>query len=322
MNFFDFQSILVQDISPAYLSVLLQLYREETFSGLFHLKQSKGEVLLFLAHGELKLSYMLEEGRWKALRTIEQESLLQRIGGDLRVFRFHPAMLRLLRLYVENGHTSCANVENYAPNELLSWLEGAFREHGHGIACIKAQKQAGLILTYPDGSNPQDIVTWNESGSQHGPLALNLLENQQGPFDLAYFPLALASEAWKEYQLYVTLQKFLQLLFQRFRYLAGQAMTKHVSDQMNHLCSRQNWHFTFQEGLVFHAHFFSSIQEAQQVYQKILQAVENFMGLVIGESFVRQTFQEMQKRLPTEERQVIASVLEPQPTRYPSMEIA
>lgn len=322
MNLFDFQRILVQDISPAYLSVLLQLYREETFSGLFHLKQSKGEVLLFLAHGALKLSYMLEEGRWKALRTIEQESLLQRIGGDLRVFRFHPAMLRLLRLYVENSHTSCAGVENYPLNELLSWLKDAFREYGHGIACIKAQKQAGLILTYPDGSDPQDVVTWSESGSQRGPLALNLLENQQGPFDLAYFPLASESEAWKEYLLYVAMQKFLQLLFQRFHLLAGQAMTTHVSDQMNHLCSHQGWHFTFREGLVFHEHFFASMQEAQQVYQKILQTVVNFMGLVIGESFVRQTLQEMQKRLPPEERQVIASALEPQSTRHLSTEIA
>lgn len=322
MSLFDSQDVLVQDISPAYLNVLLQFHREDAFSGLFYLKQSEGEVLLFLAHGEVKLGYTLDEGHWKAMRSTERESLLQRIGGDLRVLRFHPSALRLVRLYVENGQTACASKQNSPINDLLSWLGEAFRQHGHGIACIRGQRWRGLILTYPDGDNPQEIVTWSESGNQNGPLALNLLKNLQEPFDLAYFPLLLESETWKEYLLYTTMQKFLQLLFQRFRVLAGQTMTTHVSEQMNHLCSRYGWHFIFQEGIAFHEHFFASVREAQQVYQKILAELVNFMGIVIGESFVRQTLQEMYKRFSAEEKQVLIPVLETQSTHYPSTELA
>jgi hypothetical protein len=309
MDLLASRDIAVQGISPAYLSTLLRMHREEEFDGLFHLTHQEEETLFFLCNGEIKLAFTRTGAHWQPITGAAQDSLLQRIGGDLRIFPCPATALRLIRLYLENLQEIAVEETNCPSERLLPWIENAFQEHGQGLVCFRGHPRQGLILTYPDAKNTVDIAGWNAQSCHTGQMVFNMLRHAQTPFHLTYHPIRTESDAWKEYLLTRAFQNFVQMLFLRFRTLAGQVMTGHVSEQLNILCQRQRWKLEFREGVLFHSHFFRSSQEAEQVYQKLFAALLKSMGIVIGEAFVRQSMQETQKRLAEKERSLLSPLI-------------
>jgi hypothetical protein len=303
------RDIAVQGISPAYLSTLLHMHREEEFDGLFHLTHQEEETLFFLCNGEIKLAFTRTGAHWQPVPGAAQDSLLQRIGGDLRIFPCPSTALRLIRLYLENIQEIAVEETNCPSERLIPWIENAFQEHGQGLVWFRGHPRQGLILTYPDARNTVDMAGWNAQSCHTGQMVFNMLRHAQTPFHLTYHPIRTESDAWKEYLLTRAFQNFVQMLFLRFRTLAGQAMAGHVSEQLNILCQRQRWKLEFREGVLFHAHFFRSSQEAEQVYQKLFAALLKSMGIVIGEAFVRQSMQETQKRLAEKERSLLSPLI-------------
>jgi hypothetical protein len=303
------RDIAVQGISPAYLSTLLHMHREEEFDGLFHLTHQEEETLFFLCNGEIKLAFTRTGAHWQPVTGAAQDSLLQRIGGDLRIFPCPSTALRLIRLYLENLQEIAVEETNCPSERLIPWIENAFQEHGQGLVWFRGHPRQGLILTYPDARNTVDMAGWNAQSCHTGQMVFNMLRHAQTPFHLTYHPIRTESDAWKEYLLTRAFQNFVQMLFLRFRTLAGQAMAGHVSEQLNILCQRQRWKLEFREGVLFHAHFFRSSQEAEQVYQKLFAALLKSMGIVIGEAFVRQSMQETQKRLAEKERSLLSPLI-------------
>ncbi len=310
MDLLASRDITVQGINPSYFSTLLRMYREEEFDGLFHLtSHQEKETLLFVSNGEIKLAFTGTSTHWQPVTGAAQDSLLQRISGDLRIFPCSSTALRLIRLYLENIHEIAVKETDCPSEKLIPWIENAFREHGLGLVRFRGHPRQGLILTYPDARSTVDIAGWNEQNCRTGQMVFNMLRQAQTPFHLTYHPIRTESDAWKEYLLTRAFQNFVQILFLRFRTLAGQAMTGHVSEQLNILCQQQRWKLEFREGVLFHAHFFRSPQEAQQVYQKLFAAILKSMGTVIGEAFVRQSMQEAQKRLPEQERSLLSPLI-------------
>lgn len=323
MSIFDYShDVLVENISPAYVGALLRLHREDEFNGILHIKGSNTEIVLFLFKGNVKLAYGLEGNSWYPLSAAEKDALLQRAGGDLRVFRFRSSELRLIRIYLENEGNACLSVQDHPAEHLAEWLGDAFRQYGQGVACIKGTKWQGLILTYPDEHTTTDAVAWSKDASHYGQMALNLLRHLQDPrCALLYFPIRSGSDTWQEYLLTTAIQKLVSMLLQRFRTLAGQTMLLHLSEEMNAACQRHGWKFTFQEGMFFHEHFFASLKEAQQVHLNLVKTLISRMSLILGEALCWQMLREMKKRLPEGERETLAFLL-PENQRYPSMEIA
>jgi hypothetical protein len=309
MDLLASRDIAVQGISPAYLSTLLHMHREEEFDGLFHLTHQEEETLFFLCNGEIKLAFTRTGAHWQPVTGAAQDSLLQRIGGDLRIFPCPSTALRLIRLYLENLQEIAVEETNCPSERLIPWIENAFQEHGQGLVWFRGHPRQGLILTYPDARNTVDMAGWNAQSCHTGQMVFNMLRHAQTPFHLTYHPIRTESDAWKEYLLTRAFQNFVQMLFLRFRTLAGQAMAGHVSEQLNILCQRQRWKLEFREGVLFHAHFFRSSQEAEQVYQKLFAALLKSMGIVIGEAFVRQSMQETQKRLAEKERSLLSPLI-------------
>ncbi len=310
MDLFGSRDITVQDISPAYLSTLLRIHREEEFDGLFHLKRQEEETLFFFCYGEIKLTYTYTNSRWRPLTGAEHDSLLQQIRGDLKIFQCPSAALRLIRLYVENINEIPARETDCSSEQLIPWIEDSFQKHGRGLVRFKGEGRQGLILTYPDARRTVDIAGWNELSCHTGQKVFNMLQRPRTSFYLTYHPLNFNSDAWKEYLLTCAFQNFVQMLLLRFRALAGQIMTGHVSEQLNVLCQRQRWKLQFREGVFFHEHFFISSQEAQRAYQKLSTALLNYMGAVIGDALVRQSMRETQKRLSSEEQPLLSPLLE------------
>ncbi len=309
MDLLASRDITVQGINPAYLSTLLHMQREEEFDGLFHLTCQEEELLFFFCNGEIKLAFTGTSAHWQPVTGAAQDSLLQRISGDLRIFPCPSTALRLIRLYLENMHEIAVEETDCSSDKLIPWIENAFGEHGHGLVCFRGHSRQGLILTYPDAENTVDIAGWNEQNCRTGQMVFNMLRHAQTPFHLTYHPIRAESDAWKEYLLTRAFQNFVQMLFLRFRTLAGQAMTGHLSEQLNILCQRQRWKLEFREGALYHAHFFRSSQEAQQAYQKLFAAILKSMGTVIGEAFVRQIMHETQKRLPEKEQSLLSPLI-------------
>ncbi len=310
MDLFDFLETIAQDISPGYLSTLLRIHRDEEFDGLFHIRQQEEEILFFLCYGEIKLIYTYANSRWQPVTSTEQDSLIQRIRGDLRIFQCPSVALRLIRLYIENINEIPARETDCSYEKIIPWIEDSFQKHGRGVVRFKGQGRQGLILTYPDARSTMDIAGWNELSCHTGQMVFNMLQNPRTSFYLAYHPLNFNSDAWREYLLTRAFQNFVQMLLLRFRTLAGQIMTGHVSEQLNVLCQRQRWKLQFREGVFFHEQFFKSPQEAQQAYQKLSAALLIYMGAVIGDALVRQSMRETQKRLSSEEQPLLTPLLE------------
>lgn len=322
MSLFEPHDILVENISPAYLGALLRLHREDKFNGIFHIKGSNTETVLFLFNGNVKLAYGLEGNSWYPFSAAEKDAFLQRAEGDVRILRFRPSTLRLIRIYLENEGNACLSVQDHPTEHLAEWLGNTFRQCGQGVACIKGTKWRGLILTYPDEHTTTDAVAWSKDASHYGQMALNLLRHLQEPqCSLSYFCIHTASEAWQEYLITTATQKLTSMLLMRFRDLAGQIMLLHLSEEMSKVCQRQDWEFIFQEGTFFHEHFFPSVKEAQRVHLNLVRTLISKMGLILGEALCWQMFQEMKQRLPDEEREALAFI-SPETQSYPSMEIA
>lgn len=322
MHIFSSHPILVEGISPAYLATLLKMHAEEGFSGLFHLTLKDSQAVFFLAHGKTVLSYLYQNGMWEAVIGGESDSLVQRLRGDLRVLRFSPLGLRLMRLYLEEWEGGQSQANDHPATELPIWLREAFQRWGDGILSLEGKQWSGLVLTYPNEASTSDVVAWNANSCQSGLMALNSLYKFGDPrYNLVYQPIKNKnSVAWQEYLLYRAVQNFVQMMLQQFQSFAGRAVLLHLGENLSRLLAREHLNFRFQDGLFFHEHFFPSLKEAERAYRSLLHLLHSTMSLIIGEGLYRQAAEKGLKRLPVAEQEVFRRLSEP-PIPQPASEM-
>ena len=309
-DLFSSLPVIHQHVSAGYVNALIQMRRQELFTGVMVTKYPAGEMLasLFWEGDHLGLFQCFEETNL-SIPSQNWPLELERADADASLLTLTVEGLRVLQMFLElavgGGEQSLlSSVE--LPDRLKKW---SLLKEG-GLVRISSSQFASII-SIAGFADPNlecvDIV----DGSAH--FSRRNVNNQDafgsGEYQVVRYTCSNEQDVWRENGLRLAFNPLVQALIARFQELAGRILAERLCDQLSRWCAGGGWKISIGSNGVTDHQFFASLTQAVRAYHGIIRRFQEESSLAIGPRLAENLLREVLEKMETHPRELLVEHL-------------
>jgi hypothetical protein len=270
-------------VSPDRVETLIRSQKEESFTGVVHLRYPTGESLLstFLSGIHQKL-YHYQNGRWELVPQQSWSSTLDRPDASASVIQLSGDALRFLRVAFEAPILQTekrTSSKQELSDHVARWATGS----SPSILWLQGEQVDQLCLIAGNSAPIIEELSWVGNGVQYSiddasfPSRLPLPEYQA-----TRYISDGAHEIWQEYELRFAFNLWMRLMLNRFAELAGRILAERLGEQLSTYMADGKINVKITINGVANHHYFNSMEEEAGVYLEILRRFRDEAGTAVG----------------------------------------
>jgi len=294
------------NVSAGFIDMLIQTQREELFTGLMQLAYPADENLAFTFVDGVEQK--LYRYRGDTTEIIPRPAWEQTLGPSAISVGFLRLALDAMR-FIQVAHE--APVVRIEQSKLSSqeWSECARQwalDAAPSIVHVQLEQgdrwylfadRSGSVLeelTLVDGKLQFSI---SNSSFPHG--------LPEGVHPVIRYISDREHDAWREYELRLSINPFVRMLMARFSELAGRVLTERLCEQLSAWARGGGWNITLSSNGVVNQQYFDSLDAAVNAYADILRRFQYEAGTAIGSRMAESISRDVLFKLDQNRRELL-----------------
>jgi hypothetical protein len=280
-------------VPPERMAETIQAYQKDLQTGLVEISLSgQFYIDLLFVRGQIVNVYK----RNAQTERISAATFLDTIPADgklptLRAISLTPQAIRLAKILLEQMGTA-ESIE--VPTEKLETQVDRWRALPFpGLVHIRWPKAEALALLTGSGRPPRHTIFIAANQILHSPGGTMALYGwKENTSTATYYSSESRTLAWQEYILHYSFVWMVGHLLSRFEQLTGRLLLNSVLRETNFSAAAHGLSISFAPGNVTDQTLFSSVEEAAQTYNRLLELIFNHVGSLIGSDLLASLIQE------------------------------
>ena len=302
--------VVHQHISTGFVNALIQRHRQELFTGVMITNYPSGEIFasIFCEGDHLELCQCLEESNLNIPRQNWQTEL-GRPDANASLLPLSVEGLRVVQLFLETVPESAERFSFSSfelPGQLKRWSS---MKEGSLVLLGSNQFTSIVAASGFDDSTLECVDVIN--GAAHY-VSRNLSSRvffPGGEYKVTRYLCSNKQDTWRENELRLAFNIFVQNLIARFQELAGRILTERLCNQLSIWSSGRGWNISIGSHNVSNRQFFMSLGQAVRAYHGIIKRFQEESQLAIGPRLAENLLLEVLGKMKTHQRELLAEHL-------------
>ena len=274
-------------VSPGYVDILIQTRREELFTGLMQLSHPSNEDLVFsFVDGVEQKLYRYQENTTEIVPRSAWQQMLSRPETSVGLLSLSLDAMRFMRIAHE---APVVRMEEMKLNsqELVGNVSRWVLDQDPSIVHIKTDEVDRLYLFADRSSSVLEEMSSVEGQWQFSISNPSFAQTlPEGGYQVVRYVSNREHDAWREYELRLTLNPLIRMLMKRFSELAGRVLTERLSEQLSAWAHGGGWNITLSSNGVVNRQYFDSLEVAVDAYTDILRRFQFEAATAVGSRIV------------------------------------
>ena len=302
-EFFSSLPVIHQNVSGGYVQALVQIHRQELFTGMMSMSYPSDQVLALLFwEGQPLNLYRCLKDRSENIPRQDWSAELDRPNAAVSQLSLALDELRLIRVLFESVVEGADRALLASPDLMIRLKDWAMLEE-ESLVWVSSGRGSTLGLVGGFG-DPSFECTDLVDGSAH--FARRNTEGADFPagsdYEVVRYACRNRQKAWREHKLRLAFNPFMQLLVSRFGELAGRILAERLCRQLSNWCEDGGWKISIGGNGVANRHFFESLEQAVGVYVGLVRRFQDESSLAIGPRLAENLLREALTRLSAHPR--------------------
>jgi len=309
-DLFSSLPLLHQHVSAGFVNALIQLHRQEIFTGVMITKYPAGEMFasLFWEGDHLDLFQCLEEANLNIPRQ-NWHVELDRANADASLLPLTVEGLRVFQMFLElavDGAEQPLLSSVELPGRLEKW---SFLKEGSLVWISSSQFASILSITGFGDPNFEcvDIVDGSAHFSHRNANYQDAFAD--GEYKVVRFTCSNKQDVWRENGLRLAFNPLMQVLIARFQELAGRILAERLCDQLSRWCAGGGWRISIGSTGVTDHQIFVSLGQAVRAYHGIVRRFQEESSLAIGPRLAENLLREVLAKMEAHQRELLVEHL-------------
>ena len=275
------------NVSSGYIDMLIQTQREELFTGLMQLAYPADENLAFTFVDGVEQK--LYRYRGDTTEIIPRPAWQQTLGPSAISVGFLRLSLDAVR-FVQVAHEAPVIRIEQTKSTSQELLEHAGRwtlDQDPSVVHVQLDRGDRWYLFADRSGSVLEEVSFTDGKLQFSisnpSFAYTL---PQGDHQVIRYISDREHDAWREYELRLTISPFVRMLMTRFSELAGRVLTERLCEQLSTWARGGGWNITLSSNGVINLQYFDSLDVAVNAYSDILRRFQYEAATAVGSRIV------------------------------------